>query len=147
MRNNYASILNNLKISEIMSRKVISVFENTGLDKIEKIFKEQEIHHIPVIDESLKLRGIISFADLLFFKKISDTASSDGSLKTAADIMTRNTLTVQPQDLVGKASEIFMDKNLKCLPVVDSDKNVLGIITTYDLIVLAYTDIFQNIIY
>jgi CBS domain-containing protein len=156
MRNNCADTLNALKISEVMSRKVISVYENTTIDKIEKIFKENEINHIPVIDENLNLKGVVSYSDIMMIKKMrfSSTSKSNvhpqynnDSVKLVSDIMTKNPVTVYPQDLVGKAAEIFIENNFKCLPVVDSDNKVLGMITTYDLIVLAFTDIHQNIIY
>jgi CBS domain-containing protein len=102
-----------------------------------------------------KLSGILSFSDLLLIKEWGglNNKSKDArnrillNSNLAKDIMTPNPTTVSPQDTVGLAAEIFMDKNFKCLPVVDSENRVLGVLTTYDLIVLAFTDIHQEIIY
>ena len=57
-----------------------------------------------------------------------------------SDIMTSEPLTIGEEERIGKAVEIFLENNFKCLPVVNDNNMLCGIITTYDLLVLAYTD-------
>ncbi|HMP28210.1 MAG TPA: CBS domain-containing protein [Saprospiraceae bacterium] len=155
MKGNYAKVLNKIKISEVMTRNVISAYENTNLEKIEKVFIENQIHHLPIINEYHKLMGVISYSDLLLIKEWGGMTNKSKEIRNkilfnsnlAKDIMKPDPITINSQDYVGFAAEIFMNNDLSCLPVIDSDKKVLGIITTYDLIVLAYTDIRQDIIF
>ena len=52
----------------------------------------------------------------------------------AKDIMTKNVITVKPDDTVEKVVKLLMDYNITGLPVVDQANHVLGIITEGDLI-------------
>lgn len=52
----------------------------------------------------------------------------------AKEIMTRNVITVTPQDTVDQVVKLLMDHNISGLPVVDGDRRVVGIITEGDLI-------------
>jgi len=59
------------------------------------------------------------------------------------DIMTKDVVSVSPEEGVVEAFEILLKYKISCLPVVDNDKKVIGIITTtdigYNLIIDKYT--------
>lgn len=50
------------------------------------------------------------------------------------DIMTANPITVGPEDSVVYAARILFERNFNGLPVVNEQKEVVGILTEYDLI-------------
>jgi CBS domain-containing protein len=52
-------------------------------------------------------------------------------------IMTRNPMTVMPNNNLHQVQDIFASTNIHHLPVVDEDNNLKGLITTYDLWQLA----------
>ena len=56
------------------------------------------------------------------------------------DVMTRQVATISPNDTVEFAAGIFRENLFHALPVADSQKNFLGIITPYDLLNYAYAD-------
>jgi len=47
-------------------------------------------------------------------------------------IMTRNLITVKPEDFLSTVRQTFMNNSLHHLPVVEGEK-IVGILTTYDL--------------
>ncbi len=49
------------------------------------------------------------------------------------DIMTKNPTTVNPSDTIQSVTDLMMKKRLQQLPVVDAEKKLVGIITSYDL--------------
>lgn len=55
-------------------------------------------------------------------------------MKTAADIMTTNILTVTPDALVAKAAGIILEHEITALPVVDEEQRLLGMVSEDDLI-------------
>ena len=55
-------------------------------------------------------------------------------MKTAADIMTKNVLTVTPETLVTKAVGIILKHGITALPVVDGDQRLVGMVSEDDLI-------------
>lgn len=50
------------------------------------------------------------------------------------DIMTKNVITVNPNDSLIYAAKLLNDYNFNGLPVVDKNKKVVGLLTEYDLI-------------
>ncbi len=124
-------------IKEIMSTDLISVSEFAPLTKVEEIFKENNIHHIPVVDSNV-LIGIISKSDFLFFQRGFNT---DGKkydhyrLKThyVNQIMTKGIAKLDVNDKINVALEIFKENQFHAIPVEENGK-LKGIVTTYDII-------------
>ena len=48
--------------------------------------------------------------------------------------MTRNVISIYPEDSLIKAAQILFDKNFDGLPVVSHDNVIVGIVTQYDLV-------------
>lgn len=55
-------------------------------------------------------------------------------MKCAQDIMTRDVLTVQPETSVTELARLLNTHNINGVPVVDSDNNLLGVVTENDLV-------------
>ena len=55
-------------------------------------------------------------------------------MQTAADIMTKDVVTVKRETTVRELAEIFENRNFSSLPVVDDEGNLIGIVTASDLI-------------
>lgn len=52
----------------------------------------------------------------------------------AADVMTRNVLTVGPECSVAQAIRLMLDNNISGLPVLEADRKLVGILTEGDLL-------------
>lgn len=72
----------------------------------------------------------------------------------AREIMTKDVITVRPDDKVDKATHILLENKISGIPVVDADDRVVGIITEKDLIIRAselkvpfYLTLFDSIIF
>jgi len=52
----------------------------------------------------------------------------------AADVMVRNVVSVKPDDSVGDVVDLLLEHDISAVPVVDDDKNVIGILSEADLI-------------
>ena len=152
---NAAHKLNNYHVKEIMSKNVVSISPDTILTDLEGFFDKHKVHHLPVVAANGKLVGIVSHADILLLKEWG----SDGKIKginarnsilmrsnLVNDIMTPDPVTVKPDDTIGTCVELLLENNYKSLPDVDEEGILKGIITTYDLLLLAYTDFHQALI-
>jgi len=58
-------------------------------------------------------------------------------MAVAADIMTREVITVSPETPVGTVAELLANQRFGSLPVVDAERRVLGIVTEEDLVTRA----------
>ncbi|UZR92928.1 IMP dehydrogenase [Chondrinema litorale] len=56
----------NVKVSEIMTKEsLITAPEGIGLEKAEEILQEYKIEKLPIVDDSYKLIGLITYKDIL----------------------------------------------------------------------------------
>jgi len=128
----------NEPISNIMTKKVITLSLSDTLYSAEKRMKTNRIRHMPVVDGK-KLIGLLSLSDL---KRISfiDAYSKEGTEDTPVynmfsirDMMIKNPLTTSPDCTILEVSKLLASKQFHSLPVVDKN-NLVGIVTTTDLL-------------
>jgi acetoin utilization protein AcuB len=62
--NNYKQTIDETKVSDIMTRYIISVSPNTKIENAIKVIKENKIKKLPVLDDSTKIVGIITITDI-----------------------------------------------------------------------------------
>ena len=127
-------------IKEIMTSKLVTVSPETNAKAIQTIFRDNDFHHIPVVDKGEALIGIISKED---FFKVSYLLSYNTTGKTwsekeyktlkAQDFMTKYPLTLDPEDTIGLAADIFLANKFHSLPIVEDGK-LAGMITAHDLL-------------
>jgi CBS domain-containing protein len=139
-----------MKVSEVMTRRVISVSAKaTILDAI-RLMLEHRISGLPVIDDSGVLVGIVSEGDFLRRAETGTAAKRSRWLDAfmgpsepaqayvrshgvkVEEVMTRTPVTVAPDDTLDKVVEKMERHKVKRLPVVQSGR-VVGIISRANL--------------
>lgn len=125
-------------ISQIMSRKLITLAPTQSLYEAERLFKKHKIRHIPVV-ESDRIIGIVSYSDLLriSFADMTDNEEEVTSvvydMYTIPQIMAKAPLTVNSDATIKEVAEILSKQSFHSIPVLENDK-LVGIVTTTDLI-------------
>jgi CBS domain-containing protein/Flp pilus assembly pilin Flp len=109
-------------VGHLMSRHVTKVAPGDATDDVVELMREKRLRHLLVCDRDGRLLGIISDRDL-----------AKSSAGTAAELMTRDPITVEPDTLVSPAVTLLIQRRISCLPVVDSDGVLRGVLTTTDL--------------
>lgn len=84
----------------------------------------------PVVNDKQELMGFISEFDVLHALE----ESKDLSKMTAADIMTKNCVTVTSEARIKEVARIMEERHLLTLPVVGQDGKVLYCVTRKDLL-------------
>jgi len=127
-------------VSSLMTSSLHVLSPEDKLQAAKDIFDTHNIHHIPVLDNELKLAGIVSKCDYLYFLNQSDTENEKHQqnqlrLKnyTIEEVMMKNLVTVSPDDSLAKALELLCDNRFHALPVV-FDEELRGIITSHDFL-------------
>ena len=131
-------------VKEVMSEEVFTVKKENTINTINKIFEKKTFHHLPVIDKDRNLVGIISKEDILRLISVRPSFSEKEFKKIqVGDIMTSKIVSLEPDDTIGLAADIFLANKFHALPVTENRK-LMGIITTYDLIKFSFTDPFEE---
>ncbi|MFC1704108.1 CBS domain-containing protein [Candidatus Omnitrophota bacterium] len=134
-------------LKEIMVTKPFTIGIDESFSRVYDIFKLHRIRHLPVLDEARLLQGIITQRDL--YKLISPRKTMDGNFvydKAELDrfilqhVMTKEVSTLRPSDTVGQVIDLMTRKKYGCIPIVDQNRYLRGIITQIDVLrVLAGT--------
>lgn len=126
-------------VSEIMTKKVITLSLNDNLEKAETLFKKNKIRHIPVVNRD-EIIGMLSYTDLLRIS-FADAVDEDDdkvdtivyNMFTIEQVMAKKLVSVNVNSTIKEVAEILASKEFHALPVLDDNK-LVGIVTTTDLI-------------
>ena len=121
-----------MKVSDILSSKgsnIYSVSENISVYEALKIMGEKNIGALLVMDDQ-RLEGIISERD--YARKIVLKGKSSQETKVK-EIMTKEVITVLPEDDIEKCMGLMSGRHIRHLPVMKEDK-VLGVISITDVV-------------
>jgi uncharacterized protein (DUF39 family)/CBS domain-containing protein len=99
--------------------------ENEAIKDIAERIVTQSVNHIVVVDDGGRLCGIVTSWDIT-------RATAEGR-KALADIVTRRVVTAKPDEPLETASRRMAQHNISALPVIDSKRKVLGIVTSEDI--------------
>ncbi len=126
-------------VTEIMSTNLYTLSSNSSIAEVGKLFGDHKIHHIPIVDDG-ELVGIVSKSDYLFFRRgFLDNEVDEQKEEIRMNnyqvtyIMTTGIATMDPSDRINVALEVFKENIFHAIPVV-AEKELVGIITTYDII-------------
>ena len=129
----------NMPVSAFMTENVITLHPEDSLNIVEHTFASHSFHHIPIVETGEKIVGMVSKTDLLQIAAIrKELSEREFKFIKVKDFMTRGITTVTPEDTLGSVAEIFRTNQFHAVPVVASGK-VIGIVTTHDVIIAAFT--------
>ena len=128
-------------VQDVMVREVVTVSEEDNLEGLEHGMKEYNLRHLPVV-AGKRLVGMISHRDMLSLSSSSVSSSrsasvNDSQFKTntfAASVMTRDLVTVSPETPLLQAVRLLIVNHFGCLPVVDENHELVGIVSEHDLL-------------
>lgn len=116
-----------VRVSEVMSRETVAVFPHESCETAIGIFVRTRFGALPVINENREVIGILSETDLLRPSKFD---------KRVGEVMTRDVITVDADHTVDQVIRVFQVRRVRCLPVLDRNKKLVGVIGRKDI--LAY---------
>jgi acetoin utilization protein AcuB len=125
-------------VRDWMAHELVTITVDTTLPEASRLMKEYHIRHLPVMNDK-KLVGIVTWGDIREASASDSTTLSIYELNALLDtlcasyFMTRQPITIDPEDDIAYAAEIMLDNKIGCLPVVSGDR-LMGLITESDII-------------
>ena len=121
-----------------MSKKVATVHVNDTMQDAVKLLREHDIRMLPVMEQG-ELVGIVTDRDMKR-ASASDATTLDFyelihlvSTIKIKHIMTKNPITVPFDFTVEETAEVLLKNKISGVPVLNDDKEIVGIITQTDL--------------
>lgn len=128
-----------MTIEKATSNNVVTIAPGNTLVEAVRVMKEKKIKHLPVVDDSGSVVGIVTDRDLKEASASDATTLEVHELLYLLDkvkidsIMSKNVVTIPTGSPLKQAAQVMVEKGIGCLPVVDGNK-LSGIITRSDIL-------------
>jgi CBS domain-containing protein len=127
-------------IQSIMPKGVFTVEYSDTIHKADLLMHNENIRHVPVVSDG-KYIGMITERKINDYKlkhlydfNEDEEVSGQLIISDFEQIINKDFPLIYPEDSVVKATELMAKKKVDALPVVDWEKNLVGIITSIDLL-------------
>jgi CBS domain-containing protein len=117
-------------VKQIMTQRVTSLPPQSSVLEAVNLFTECGFRHLPVVDATGKLAGVISDRDVL--RAMVRTPHSDRM--SIASVMVREPVTATPDMPLADVIDVVIFHKIGCLPILDASGKLCGIVTTTDLL-------------
>ena len=127
-------------VETIMSRPVDTVTAELKLSQVAHLMREKGRRFLPVVDAAGGLVGLLSHREVEKAAPSAITTLSVGEVNylmakvTVGQVMRREVITCGPRTLVEVAGQLMRTKGIGCLPVIDDQRRLLGIVTDDDIL-------------
>ena len=128
-------------VKDCMTRHPIMISASTKASEAQQIMADNHIRHLPVATDGKRLNGLITRARLTLKPDVFGSLNMweitrQLATLTVKDIMVRHkdVVTIQADRTIERAAQIMADKKVGCLPVIDKDNAIVGIISEVDVL-------------
>jgi len=126
-----------MKVESLLQGKIAAVIDpSASLEDLVAELKRRNVGALVVTIDGDKIVGIVSERDVV--RAMAGKITSLSTLKVA-DLMSKGVTTCRVDTLVSELMRTMTEQRIRHIPVVDSDDNLLSIISIGD-IVKAYVD-------
>jgi acetoin utilization protein AcuB len=128
-----------------MTPEVLTASPDTTLAEALAVTRERRIRHLPVVEDG-RLVGLVSDRDLRLAVPPAWAAQHEDLLaalhqRTVRELMITELVTVSPETPVEDAARLLFTHRIGCLPVLDAEDRLVGILAETDLL-RAFTELF-----
>ncbi|HSF56534.1 MAG TPA: CBS domain-containing protein [Candidatus Binatia bacterium] len=127
-------------VADVMTRKTVTLSPHHGFAEAVSLMADRHFRHIVVVDAGGHILGVISDRDIL--RTLARTAN--WQTKDVSQIMTPDPFTVKRDTPLSVAVAKIVSKRINCLPVLDDEGKVCGIVTSTDLL-KAYQKVLESL--
>ena len=135
----------NVKIKEILKFKkpLVVIDENESINKAINFFRKTHYSKLVVVNGGGRLKGILSYFDLISYLASPKTSESFGERKgekiSFLNLPVKNfaktyVIILSPNDFLTEVINLILEKKIGSVIIVDEEKKPMGIITTRDLL-------------
>jgi CBS domain-containing protein len=122
-----------------MSKNPTCVTPETTLVDAARLMKDENIGVVPVVESSTSRRlvGMLTDRDIAI-RAVAD--GRDGATTSVGHIMTADVRTSAPDDSVNDVMKLMGTEQIRRIPIVDENGDVVGIIAQADIVLEANDD-------
>ncbi|MEO3992847.1 MAG: CBS domain-containing protein [Desulfurococcaceae archaeon TW002] len=126
-------------ISQIMTRDVITIRDTDSILTARKLMIEEGFSSLPVLNSEGRLVGIVTLDEIVdTLVNLMEFVSNSGSKSSLKNITVRDCMrpvipVLTTEDALGTAAALMLEKKVRAVLLVDSERTLRGIVTLTDL--------------
>jgi CBS domain-containing protein len=113
-----------LKVRDLMTKEVVTMGEDTSIEKAFKILYERHVGSVIITDEEEKCKGIFTERDAI--RVVATRIPLSTALR---EVMIKNVMTIWEGASFAKAKQLYRTHGIRHLPVVDKQYHIVGILS------------------
>ena len=128
-------------VSSIMTTDLKTAGPDDATTVLDEIFQQNRFHHVPIVNDEKRVVGIISKSDFLYLLRGYTVHETDRFRESAKlrgfkvkEIMVGEVVTIRENEPIRKVVALLAENRFRALPVVNSKSELVGIVTTHDII-------------
>lgn len=119
-----------LMVADVMTRDVVTLSPQHSFYDAMSLMAKRSFRHFLVVNEGGNLVGVVSDRDILrVLARTTNWNTTSISQFIACDVFT-----VTSDTKLSVAVDKMLSRQINCLPVIDGESNLLGIVTSTDLL-------------
>ena len=124
-----------VKVHEIMSYPVTTILQSASLQEAWQVMREAEINHLPVKSEVGELVGVLSSETILTRAILNESGELEEiRAETVQQHMQDEVVTTKIEMDIRKVAYVMGYYHIDCLPIMSETDELVGIVTTSDIV-------------
>jgi CBS domain-containing protein len=119
-----------MKVGDLMTRDVGTCLASDSLNDVARIMWERDCGCVPVVDEGGTVVGMITDRDVCM---AAYTQGRRLMYMTVGSAVSKHVVTIGESESLQRAEELMRDAQVRRLPVVDSARRLVGLLSLSDL--------------
>lgn len=134
------------RVADVMATDVVTIDKNMPYKQVARVLAENGLTAVPVTSGGGHVLGVVSEADVLRKEERAFSRVGSGLPRrtrherqqaravTASELMTSPAITIHPDAPLGAAARLMNGHSITRLPVVNADRELIGMISRNDLL-------------
>jgi tRNA nucleotidyltransferase (CCA-adding enzyme) len=118
-------------VADLMSKKVVTVNKESTVFDVAREILNHDIGCVIVVNEKREIIGIVTKGDIL---REAVMKRLDPQKIGVEEIMSKPVVTIEAKDSLAEASSVMSKRSVSKLPVVGDNQQLVGIISSTDIV-------------
>ena len=129
------------EVADLMTPDPVTVQPTTSVGEVWRTMAERRFRHMLVSDAANGLLGLVSQRDLLAAAHSTNLRIDSNDSRPISELMHESVDTVRPECCAAGAARYMLRNKNSCLPVVNDDGALIGILTEADFLRLVTREV------
>jgi CBS-domain-containing membrane protein len=120
--------------SQIMQTRVIQLNTGDSVAHAWRTLRDHTVHQAPVMDDDMRLVGLVSERDLLTAVNIEDGRIVESLDRAVRDVMSTPVVVAAPITDIRRIAAVMIDKRVDGVPIANETGRLLGFVSRGDIL-------------